>query len=104
MEKNARMELAVVNQIGADPIPAFAGGLPADLREQMTRPSTPGCSAPPPPIPAGPMRATSISSSPMPASRPVPGSSSPPVRPEHVAAWREPWPPTARPTAPSAAS
>jgi hypothetical protein len=44
MEENARMELAVVNQAGAEPIPAFkpapanAGGtLPADLREQMTR-------------------------------------------------------------------
>jgi integrase/recombinase XerD len=34
--EDASMELAVVNQ-GADPIPAFVGGLPADLREQMTR-------------------------------------------------------------------
>jgi integrase/recombinase XerD len=37
MDDNARMELAVINQSGADPIPAFVGTLPADLREQMTR-------------------------------------------------------------------
>ncbi len=37
MGNDASMELAVVNEVGADPIPAFAGVLPADLREQMTR-------------------------------------------------------------------
>jgi hypothetical protein len=37
MEENARMELAVINQSEADPIPAFVGTLPADLREQMTK-------------------------------------------------------------------
>jgi hypothetical protein len=35
MEENAVMELAVVNRSAADPIPAFVGTLPADLREQM---------------------------------------------------------------------
>ena len=50
----------------------------------------PGCSAPPPPIPAGP---TSIDLEPVPGPRRhrsrTPGSSSPPVRPEHVASWRD---------------
>ncbi len=37
MDEDASMELTRVNQGKADPIPAFVGGLPADLREQMTR-------------------------------------------------------------------
>jgi integrase/recombinase XerD len=37
VEDNAGQELAVINQVGANPIPAFVGTLPADLREQMTK-------------------------------------------------------------------
>ena len=37
ISEHAGVELAIVNQVGADPIPAFVGGLPADLREQMTK-------------------------------------------------------------------
>ncbi len=37
MSDDASMELAVINQSGADPIPAFVGTLPADLREQMIK-------------------------------------------------------------------
>jgi len=35
--RNVPPQVAVVNQAGDDPIPAFVGTLPADLREQMTK-------------------------------------------------------------------
>ncbi len=37
MGEKAGTELMVVNQDAANPIPAFAGTLPADLRGQMTK-------------------------------------------------------------------
>jgi hypothetical protein len=72
MDENARMELAIVNQAGADPIPAFVGTLPADLREQMAK-AVKAWMLRTPPIPARRIRATSISSWPMPVSKPVLG-------------------------------
>ena len=37
MGENAHTQKAEIVPVGSDPIPAFAGGLPADLREQMTK-------------------------------------------------------------------
>ncbi len=37
MGENAHMQKAEIVPVGSDPIPAFVGGLPADLREQMTK-------------------------------------------------------------------
>ncbi len=37
MGENAHKQKAEIVPVGSDPIPAFVGGLPADLREQMTK-------------------------------------------------------------------
>ena len=49
----------------------------------------PGCSAPPPPIPAGPTASTSTSSSPPAASSRTPSSTWPTSAPSTSASWRE---------------
>jgi len=104
MDENARMGKSEIVPVAPDPIPAFAGGMPSDLREQMTKAVKAWKLRTPSPhtrrayesdldqflahagIEAGAWEQLAQ------------------VRPEDVAKWRDALTPTNRPTAPSAAS
>ncbi len=78
MSDDASMQTGQILPVASDPIPAFRRH-PARRPPRADDAGRHGVDAPhpPPPIPAGRMKATSANSWPMPASRPVPGSSLP---------------------------
>jgi len=103
MSEAAHGEVAELVPVVAEPIPAFAGTLPVDLREQMTKAVKAWMLRTPSPHTRRAYQSDLDQFLAHAGIRPGPGSSSPLYGPRTCRTGATPWRPTNRPTAPSAA-
>ncbi len=92
MDDETGTELQIITPAAtAEPIPAFTGQVPGDLRQAIGRAVNAWLLRTPSPIPAGPTVSTSTSSSPPAASRRMPSSTSLPSAPSTSASGVSDW-------------
>ena len=105
MDEDAGTEIVVAAPPPADPIPAFTGQVPGDLRQAIGRAVDAWLLRTPSPHTR---KAYAHRPRPVPGRQrhrsPTPASTSPPSGPSTSASGVTGWPPAGRPTAPSAAS